>query len=125
MDGPFFSLMPFPLNDFHSLSHVRYTPHSSSTINNPKKVINKLSKSSRVKRMIRDSKRYFPLIEYSNYVKSIYEIKTVSIDNEDDDGRPIIFERDNTNPRMFTILGGKIDNIYDVFEKLNEELLRK
>jgi glycine/D-amino acid oxidase-like deaminating enzyme len=27
MDGPFFSLMPFPSRGLHSLSHVRYTPH--------------------------------------------------------------------------------------------------
>jgi len=27
MDGPFFSIMPFPARGLHSLSHVRYTPH--------------------------------------------------------------------------------------------------
>ncbi|WP_324274270.1 FAD-dependent oxidoreductase [Blastococcus brunescens] len=29
MDGPYFSLMPFPSTPFHTLSHVRYTPHGS------------------------------------------------------------------------------------------------
>ena len=29
MDGPFFSIMPFPDQDLHTLSHVRYTPHFS------------------------------------------------------------------------------------------------
>ncbi len=29
MDGPFFSLMPFPARSLHTLSHVRYTPHFS------------------------------------------------------------------------------------------------
>ena len=28
MDGPFFSTMPFPSKKLHSISHVRYTPHS-------------------------------------------------------------------------------------------------
>lgn len=27
MDGPFFSMMPFPARNLHALSHVRYTPH--------------------------------------------------------------------------------------------------
>jgi hypothetical protein len=27
MDGPFFSLMPYPTRALHTLSHVRYTPH--------------------------------------------------------------------------------------------------
>jgi hypothetical protein len=27
MDGPFFSVMPFPARGLHTLSHVRYTPH--------------------------------------------------------------------------------------------------
>src|SRR5690606_30305966 len=27
MDGPFFSIMPFPARGLHTLSHVRYTPH--------------------------------------------------------------------------------------------------
>ena len=29
MDGPFFSIMPFPARGLHTLSHVRYTPHSN------------------------------------------------------------------------------------------------
>lgn len=28
MDGPCFSLMPFPARGLHTLSHVRYTPHA-------------------------------------------------------------------------------------------------
>ena len=29
MDGPFFSTMPFPAENLHSLTHVRYTPHKA------------------------------------------------------------------------------------------------
>ena len=35
MDGPFFSLMPFPSAELHTLSHVRYTPHISWIEKNP------------------------------------------------------------------------------------------
>src|SRR4029077_13252268 len=29
MDGPFFSIMPFPGSKLYSLTHVRYTPHAA------------------------------------------------------------------------------------------------
>ena len=123
MDGPFFSLMPYPSEKLHSLTHVRYTPHYSWIGNkDDKKSLKYKIENTRISRMIRDSKRYVPLIEKSNYFRSLYEVKTVSLDNENDDGRPIIFEKDK-NSRVFSILGGKIDNIYDVFSKLDEEFL--
>ena len=80
------------------------------------------STRAKINRMIRDSKRYLPIIEKSDYLESFYEIKTVSMNNENDDGRPIIFEKNDINPKIFTILGGKIDNIYDIFSKLEEEI---
>lgn len=41
--------------------------------------------------------------------------------NEGDDGRPILFEKHAELPGCYSVLGGKIDNIYDVFEKLDTE----
>ena len=38
----------------------------------------------------------------------------VLIDAEDSDGRPILFERHKACPRVVSILGAKLDNIYDV-----------
>jgi len=40
---------------------------------------------------------------------------------ETDDGRPILFERHPTLSGCYSILGGKIDNVYDVLEKLEAE----
>jgi len=40
----------------------------------------------------------------------------VLIKNEADDGRPILFLRRPETSRVISILGGKIDNIYDLFE---------
>jgi hypothetical protein len=42
--------------------------------------------------------------------------------NEGDDGRPILFEKHAALPGCYSVLGGKIDNIYDVLEKMNEEV---
>lgn len=124
MDGPFFSLMPFPSRDLHTLSHVRYTPHvhwEDEKGVNPYQRLGEYDKASRVDRMIRDAARYMPIIRNSNYIDSLFEVKTVLVKNEVDDGRPILFERHADLPGCYSVLGGKIDNIYDVLEKLDEE----
>jgi hypothetical protein len=51
----------------------------------------------------------------------LFEVKTVLVKNEGDDGRPILFERHLELPGCYSILGGKIDNIYDVIETLEKE----
>jgi len=70
-------------------------------------------------RMIRDAARYFPAIFDACYIDSLFEIKTVLVKNESDDGRPILFEKHHQLPGCYSILGGKIDNIYDCLEKLH------
>ncbi len=123
MDGPFFSMMPFPARGLHSLSHVRYTPHLHWTDQqgiDPYKKLGNYQKDSRVDRMLRDAGRYVPEILKAEYSDSLFEIKTVLTRNESDDGRPILFERHLELPGCFSILGGKIDNIYDVLEKIDE-----
>lgn len=124
MDGPFFSAMPFPARGLHTLSHVRYTPHLSWEDKpgiDPYARLAEYERASRVDRMMRDVGRYVPAILDARHADSLFEIKTVLVKNEADDGRPILFERYATLPGCYSVLGGKIDNIYDVFEKLDEE----
>ena len=124
MDGPFFSLMPFPARDLHTLSHVRYTPHMHWLDQgglDPYLELSSYSKETRVDRMIRDAGRYVPDIFRARYEESIFEVKTVLTKNEGDDGRPILMERHASLPGCYSVLGGKIDNIYDVLEKLDTE----
>ena len=124
MDGPFFSMMPFPARGLHTLSHVRYTPHSSwmdAPHEDPYKRLSEYERESRVDRMVRDVGRYFPAVYDARYVESLFEVKTVLVKNEGDDGRPILFEQDPASHGLYSILGGKIDNIYDVLEKLDAE----
>ncbi|MDR8365334.1 FAD-dependent oxidoreductase [Pseudomonas sp. JL3] len=126
MDGPFFSLMPFPSRDLHTLSHVRYTPHLSWKDNfgvDPYLKLEQYNRSSRTDRMIRDVSRYIPSIIKAHHIESLFEVKTVLTKNESDDGRPILFEKHTELPGCYSILGGKIDNIYDIFEKLDTEIL--
>jgi hypothetical protein len=126
MDGPFFSLMPFPPRGLHTLSHVRYTPHmqwNDSCGVDPYKKLDAYNQATRVDRMVRDTARYLPAILDAQHVDSLFEVKTVLVKNECDDGRPILFEKHVKLPGCYSILGGKIDNIYDVLEKLDKELL--
>lgn len=124
MDGPFFSMMPFPARGLHTLSHVRYTPHLSwndKIGDDPYDRLRHYQRDSRVDRMVRDVGRYLPSIFDAQHVDSLYEVKTVLVKNEGDDGRPILFEKHAELPGCYSVLGGKIDNIYDVLEKLDLE----
>ena len=124
MDGPFFSMMPFPARGLHTLSHVRYTPHmywSDERGIDPGKKLRSYTRETRVDRMVRDVGRYMPAVFDAEYVDSLYEVKTVLVKNEGDDGRPILFEKHADLPGCYSVLGGKIDNIYDVLEKLDAE----
>jgi glycine/D-amino acid oxidase-like deaminating enzyme len=122
MDGPFFSLMPFPSRGLHTLSHVRYTPHLHWTDRpdlDPYQRLAEHDHNSRVDRMLRDAARYLPAISAARYETSLFEVKTVLGKNEVDDGRPILFHRDTRLPQLCSVLGGKIDNIYDILDRIS------
>ncbi|UXZ21248.1 FAD-binding oxidoreductase [Pseudomonas sp. YeP6b] len=125
MDGPFFSIMPFPTRNLHTLSHVRYTPHLHWTDQqgvDPYQKLKQYDKASRVDRMVRDVGRYIPAVLDAKYIDSLFEVKTILTKSEGDDGRPILFEKHSNLPGCYSILGGKIDNIYDALEKLDTEV---
>lgn len=124
MDGPFFSMMPFPDKGMHTLSHVRYTPHIywKDVIDiDPYQKLKQYDKTTRFDRMIRDVGRYLPVVFDAKYIDSLFEVKTILEKSEIDDSRPILFEKHQELPGCFSILGGKIDNIYDVIKKLEAE----
>jgi glycine/D-amino acid oxidase-like deaminating enzyme len=126
MDGPFFSCMPFPPRGLHSLSHVRYTPHMSWTEageRDPRMVLDAYPKETRADRMLRDAARYVPAMADAAYEGSLFTVKTVLARNEGDDGRPILFERRGPGGRLISVLGGKIDNVFDVLARLDQEPL--
>lgn len=116
MDGPFFSTMPFPALDCYSLTHVRYTPHQSWIGPNAPDLP---KVTSRGDMMLRDAARYIPRMGDVQLIGSLYEIKAILMNNEDNDGRPIVFEESKDSSRIISILGSKIDNIYDVVELIH------
>lgn len=121
MDGPFFSCMPFPALSCYSLTHVRYTPHMSWTdFGQGALEFN----GSRAESMMRDTIRYMPCMRAGTYLRSLYEIKATLVQSEDNDSRPIVFEQSEDSDRVYSVLGSKIDNIYDVLVYLKQEPLR-
>lgn len=128
MDGPFFSIMPFPSKNLWTLSHVRYTPHESWADNaetpidrqNPHEYLSRTPLTTNYKQMYNDVVRYIPALKDMEYLESIIEVKTVLVKSEGDDSRPILFSANHGIPNYTCVMGGKLDNIYDVFEALEE-----
>jgi glycine/D-amino acid oxidase-like deaminating enzyme len=120
MDGPFFSVMPYPADNLYSLTHVRYTPHltwiDTPGMKSPYQIAKDYTGASRAYQMKVDAQRYMPCLSDMKIQKSIFDVKTVLLKNEQDDGRPILFQRKPATSRVISILGGKIDNIYDLFD---------
>ena len=120
MDGPFFSTLPFPARQAYSLSHVRHTPHRAAAPGEP---LPGAPTRSNAAAILRDSARYLPCLSEAETLGSLFEIKAILVRNEGDDGRPILVERGLEQPRIVSVLGGKIDNVYDVRMALRDIMM--
>ena len=125
MCGPFFSLMPFPAQGLHCLSHVRYTPHYEwfdtvgETYRDPYAYCSRVLKVSNYPQMIQDAQRYLPLIKQCRYRGSLWEVKTVLPKSEVDDSRPILLRPGHGLANLTSIMGSKIDNVYDMMDMIS------
>ena len=90
MCGPFFSLMPFPAQRLHSLTHVRYTPHFAWEERAAPAAPPPPPSGSRFAHMLKDAQRYLPALSMARHVRSLFEVKTVLPQSEHDDSRPIL-----------------------------------
>jgi glycine/D-amino acid oxidase-like deaminating enzyme len=119
MCGPFFSLMPFPAQRLHSLTHVRYTPHFAWEERAAPAAPPPPPSGSRFTHMRKDAQRYLPALSMARHVRSLFEVKTVLPQSEHDDSRPILFKRCGELPGLVSVMGGKIDNVYDLPRELD------
>ena len=63
--------------------------------------------------------RYLPALADARLLDSNWEIRTLLPSSEIDDSRPILFQQDVGGiPNLVCVLGGKIDNVYDLREEL-------
>jgi glycine/D-amino acid oxidase-like deaminating enzyme len=127
--GPYFSVMPFPARGLHSFTHVRFTPHfawneprtEGATPDMQKDASSFVSRSQYVDGL-RDATRYLPGMSGAEYIESFFEYKAILPRNESDDGRPILLAKHAQCRSLVYILGGKIDNIYDIYDALELHL---
>lgn len=125
MCGPFFSLMPFPSTSYSTFSHVRYTPHfdwndrSDEPIYSSNKILTD-NHSSNWRKIVSDGARYMPILKECDYQGSLWETKTILPVSDRDDSRPILFKANYMIQGYHCIMGGKIDNIYDVINMIKK-----
>jgi glycine/D-amino acid oxidase-like deaminating enzyme len=129
MDGPFFSLMPFPARGLSTLSHVRYTPHGcwydrpDAAWRSPDEVLAAADRRTAFPYMVRDAARFIPELAGCRYRDSLWEVKTLLPRSETDDSRPILFRPDHGLPGYHLVLGGKVDNVYDAWDVIEKRLV--
>lgn len=132
MDGPFFSLMPFGQTGYHSLTAVNYTPHKTSNEDLPKfdcqeksnntcssgKFANCNTCVARPKSswsyMYALAKKYLNEDISIEYVESLFSIKPILQESEIDDSRPTVIKEYSKNPKLVSVLSGKINTVYDL-----------
>lgn len=125
MDGPFFSFMPYPAlgEGVYSLTHVRYTPHFGWTegdgLVDPYAICDEERGAYRWRHKLNDAVRFVPALQNAVWRESLLEIKVIPVRNEIDDGRPILLTEHADCPGLYSVLGSKIDNIYDLFFALS------
>jgi glycine/D-amino acid oxidase-like deaminating enzyme len=102
MDGPFFSLMPFPPAQAWTLSHVRYTPSDFDSID------------AWTARVQRDLARWAPGLGALRPRGHWTERKAVLKRHELDDGRPPLKRASATLPGLVHVLGAKIDAVCEL-----------
>lgn len=110
VDGPFFSSIPFPALGCYSLTHARYTPHCAWF--EPDE--GTAPTETRAEMMRRDAARFMPCFESAEHVGSLFEVKAILTREEQSDARPIVFETNPDSERVVSILGSKLDNVYDI-----------
>ncbi|MFO0887950.1 MAG: FAD-dependent oxidoreductase [Isosphaeraceae bacterium] len=125
MCGPFFSCMPFPPRGAHSIHHVRYTPHAQWYDSGPGYVpayerFAAAEKTSAYPYIIRDASRYVPAMQKCRQTGSLWEVKTLLPLSESDDGRPILFRPHHGLQNHHVVMGGKIDNVYDLINAVEQ-----
>ncbi len=139
MDGPFFSIMPFGMTGYHSLTSVTFTPHitsydktatfecqsRSNGVCSPQHLANcnycPAKPESAWPYMSQLAKKYMlPDLKFT-YVKSLFSMKPILKVAEIDDSRPTMIKVEKRDPTFVSVFSGKINTIYDLDEVLLNE----
>ena len=127
MDGPFMCFDPYANTDYHLGGNVVHAIHVSNIGKNPeipppyKRYINKglikKPKYTNVDRFIESAKKFFPEIEKSKHIGSMYTIRTVLPYKDNTDERPTIVDKQDNN---FILFSGKVGNCVEAANEIKE-----
>ena len=127
MDGPFMCCDPYANTDYHLGGNVVHAIHVSNIGKNPeipppyKRYINKglikKPKYTNVDRFIESAKKFFPEIEKSKHIGSMYTIRTVLPYKDNTDERPTIVDKQDNN---FILFSGKVGNCVEAANEIKE-----
>ena len=137
MDGPFFSVMPFGLTGFHSLSAVHHTPHKTCNSYLPSfdcQSINLKCTENTLENcnlcIAKPKTAWDPMNQLAmkylkdginmDYIKSLYAVKPILKSSEISDSRPTIIKEFSQNPTFISVLSGKFNTMYDLDEILEK-----
>lgn len=116
MDGPYWSITPWPVFQCQILTHVRHTPHAKFNSFAEARIFLNESLTSRSELIVRDASRYLPILAECEVLSSEYTVKTILKKKDFNDARPIFAQRDR---RILSVLGSKVDLVYEVEEVYN------
>jgi len=124
MDGPFWATLPFPADKLRSLTHVRYTPHTSYSSRQenvpPEKILSDYQAQTNFYHMRADAARYVPAAENFQYVRSLFTNKAIMAGQDHDDARPIIVKCHGLDTGFISVLGAKLDSIYALETEMDQ-----
>jgi hypothetical protein len=116
MDGPFMCIDPYGDSGFHVLGNVVHAIHSRNIGYFPivpkgydvllNKGVIKNPSISKAEEFISSAIKFFPEIDKSSYIGSMFTFRTVKPNHEHDDARPTIVNLAKKN--LVTIFSGKI-----------------
>ena len=122
MDGPFFSVMPYPARGLpqsfarplHVTGHARRRTNFTASRPITGRVL-------RANEGVTSSATFRPMAA-AEHLDSLYEIKTVLLTARPTTSRPSC-SSDTRAAELLQVLGGKLDNIDDVLKRLAEVLV--
>ena len=132
MDGPFMCFDPFSDTGYHLAGNVVHAIHASNIGKNPKiphvykeylnKGVIENPKYTNVDRFIESAKKFFPDIEESEHIGSMYTIRTVLPYKDDTDERPTIVTKRGND---FILFSSKIGNCVESSEDILDIIKNK
>jgi hypothetical protein len=132
MDGPFMCFDPFSDTEYHLAGNVVHAIHASNIGEKPnippvyKEYLNKglieNPKYTNIDRFIESAKKFFPEIEKSEHIGSMYTIRTVLPYKDKTDERPTIVTKQNDDYILFS---SKIGNCVNAASKVIDMIKNK